>query len=291
MKLPSFEDHGDLNALRRAMNAEFVEYIGAPLGETITNDDLRRLEHEGIEIPLENVATLPDGTLAYKGQRVILYIRDVRQHRNESSIEHHLPRFHVADCDKLREMRANKRFDRYVVTNRESGEFLLNVRRFGATKFEEVERQLKVCQFCLSNIRWEDFDRIRHISHKRAEIVSGFTLQRYFEAYGRSFILDIPPHTEHTAPLDEYTVEFYRIAKQLKAERHFQCEECHIDLTSHKHYLHAHHVNGVKGDNVRSNIRILCIYHHAQQPYHSRMKETAEYKTFVRQFGPKVGAR
>ena len=86
-----------------------------------------RLELEkGKEIPLEEVESEFGGLLTYKGEQVLLYIKDTRQSR--FTLEH-LPkearRFHVAECQTLEAMRRKRRFERYVVTTRKDGIFLV----------------------------------------------------------------------------------------------------------------------------------------------------------------------
>src|SRR6185437_6474991 len=114
-----------------------------------------------IEIPLDEVRVLEDGTLAYKNQRVVLYIRDVKQYRRSQPTDADLPRFHVADCDKLKEMRSNNRYERYVVATRDTGVFTINFKPQGAQRFIKSDKQLCVCQLCLRRLDWDNFSRFR----------------------------------------------------------------------------------------------------------------------------------
>src|SRR6185437_13545466 len=108
---------------------------------------------------------LGDGTLAYKNQRVILYIRDIKQFRDKSPSDDHLPRYHLTDCDKLQEMRANNRYGRYVVATRDTGEFQVNLTRNGALR--QSDERLTVCQFCLGQLNWENFIVVRKDKRQR----------------------------------------------------------------------------------------------------------------------------
>jgi hypothetical protein len=240
-----------------------------------------------MEIPLEDVHVLPDGTLAYKNQRVVLYIRDIRHYRNRSIGDDGLSRFHVSNCEKLKEMRAHKRYDRYVVATRDTGIFQINLMS-EAGKFEKADRQLNVCQFCLGTINWQDFVEHRKYKERRAEIVSSFKLQMFFTRYGKTFISESPKYTEETGPLNDYDKNFQMIAQKIKEKRGYRCAKCGSDLSNYKKYLHAHHVNGLKYDNSESNIELLCIGEHARQPYHIHVKWMSEYKEFFQIVRPKL---
>lgn len=60
------------------MGAELREFKPPQSEDVLRPEEINRLAREGIEIPLDQVNVLPDGTLAYKNQRVVLYIRDVK---------------------------------------------------------------------------------------------------------------------------------------------------------------------------------------------------------------------
>ena len=115
MMLPDFVEFEPFKRLRRLMNAPLPDNFSS--GYTInrlTHDDLdKALEDiEGVMIEdINDIQVLPDGTLGYKHRRVLLYIRDKRAFPQQN-----LPKFHVADCSKLGQMRQNGRFGRYVIS-------------------------------------------------------------------------------------------------------------------------------------------------------------------------------
>ena len=82
MKLPDFTLDAELNRLRSAMQAAFREFTSAALANTLTADEVERLKNEGIEIPLEDVRVLNDGTHVYKGRRVSVAILPRENARN-----------------------------------------------------------------------------------------------------------------------------------------------------------------------------------------------------------------
>jgi len=282
MKLPDFAEDELLNALRTAMGAPRRAFSHTTNHVPLSHEEIERLAREGLEIPLERVEILNDETLAYKGRRVVLYIRDVKQYRNTSIHDSDLPRFHVTNCNKLKEMRSNNRYERYVVATRETGIFRINVMQPNSRRYRELDRNLRVCQFCLDTLNWDNFSTNRLSRIARTAIVQAFTLEQYFSIYQKTFIPEVPQHTSDTAPKNDYTADFQKIAAAIKKKRGYQCEECEIDLTDNSRYLHAHHRNGLQYDNQESNIALLCIEHHANQPYHGHLKKAPEYWTFLK---------
>lgn len=283
MKLPDFTDDPALNALRRVMGASLRDYT-PPASVSPTEAEIETLSKSGIDIPLDDVHVLPDGTLAYKNQRVVLYIRDVRHYRSHSIDERDWPRFHVANCDKLKEMRANKRYDRYVVATRDTGIFQINlVGEFNSK--EKRDQALNVCQYCLSAINWDEFVARRKYAEERKKIVAAFKLTNFYDLFGKTFIVEEPKHTDETAPLDVYDKNFNAIARKIKEKRGYRCGKCGCDFSNNKRFLHAHHINGVKSDNSEENIELLCIAEHARQAYHGHMNNLAslaEYHEYLR---------
>jgi hypothetical protein len=89
--------------------------------EVLTPDDLKNMNGEGLVVSINEVQELNDRTLAYKGQRVLLHIRDITIYHPD--VQQSLPKFHIANCRTLKDMRAKKRFDRYVVSTRTDGKF------------------------------------------------------------------------------------------------------------------------------------------------------------------------
>jgi hypothetical protein len=114
--------------------------------------ELEQLATEGKDVSIDDVAVLEDGTLSYKESRVLIYIRDISEFQNW------VPRFHIADCATLDQMKQKNAFARYVVATRDDGSFVVNVIGNG----RQVTRntmQLDVCQNCLDKLDFDGFSR------------------------------------------------------------------------------------------------------------------------------------
>lgn len=287
MKLPEFDDDPELNALRTAMGAGLRAYTPPPPSDILTIEEIERLAGEGIEIPLEEVQVLNDGTHVYKGRRVIVYIRDIAEYGGRAS----MPKYHLAMCSTLSKMMEAGRFKtRYVVATRDDGKF--SIQRIRGDIAVKGEEQLKVCQQCLDELGFKSFS-MRMPVHQRQEAVSRFSIKMFFDEFGKSCVWAMPKYDALSAPANVYSPVFYRISKALKEKRGYRCEEakCRIDLSaaSDRRFLHAHHLNADKSDNHPTNIKLLCIRCHSKEFQHSHVRDNPDYARFCTQF-PENGA-
>lgn len=288
MKLPDFEIDDELNSLRRAMGAELREYSAAPSSDVLTIEEIERLAGEGIEIPLDDVRVLNDGTHIYKGRRVVVYIRDVAEYGAQVT----MPKYHLAMCDTLNKMIVEGRYKkRYVVATRDDGQF--SIQRIRGDASVKSEEPLAVCQHCLDELKYKSFS-LRLGGFERAEAVRAFSLRGFFEEFGRSCVWAMPKYDATHAPANIYSPHFFRIAKALKQKRGYRCEQvdCKIDLSNREDqkFLHAHYIDADKSDNHPSNIKLLCIRCHALEFQHAHVRDNPDYSRFCAKF-PKAPQR
>jgi hypothetical protein len=282
VKLPNFETDIELNSLREAMGAELRPYSPAPPSDVLTIEEIERLAGEGIEIPLEDVRVLNDGTHFYKGRRVIVYIRDVAEYGARIS----MPKYHLAMCDTLHKMILRGRYKkRYVVATRDDGKF--SIQRIRGETLVKSEESLAVCQQCLDELKYRSFS-LRDDSVHRADAVHNFSLSLFFEEFGKSCVWAVPKYDAAHAPANIYSPQFYKISRALKQKRGYRCEQvdCEIDLSDpvNQRFLHAHHIDADKSENHSSNIKLLCIRCHAHEFHHAHMKENPDYTLFCAKF-------
>jgi hypothetical protein len=282
VKLPDFELDPGLNSLRQAMGAVLRDYFAAPSSGGLTIEEIERLAGEGIEIPLDEVRVLNDGTHVYKGRRVIVYIRDVAEYGARIS----MPKYHLAMCGTLNKMIEEGRYKkRYVVATRDDGKF--SIQRIRGDTFVKTEEPLDVCQQCLDELNYKSFS-LRMGGPQRADLVRKFSLQAFFEEFGKSCVWAMPKFDEVHAPANIYSPQFYRIVKAIKQRRGYRCEQisCGIDLSAaaNQKFLHAHHIDADKSDSHSSNIRLLCIRCHALEFQHAHVRDNPDYALFCSKF-------
>ncbi len=284
MQLPNFLIDADLLDLRHRMRADILGDLRLKArGDTLTEAELEKLSGVGIDVEWDQVRVLPDGTLAYKQTRVVLYIRDIHLYGQQSEPDR-MPKYHVADCRTLKDMRAQGRSNRYVIATRTDGLFSVNLLRAEQLRRSRDEA-LVVCQNCLAGLNFDGF-RFGLEQVQKRRIVSDFSLPRFFKVYPHSLLQRSDHDEDVTAPLNEYSRDFPEIAAKLKDQRGLRCEDCGILLAKHgeRRFLHVHHVNGMRYDNAISNLRLLCFGCHVEQPNHGHMRADPAYKEFIALF-------
>ena len=248
----------------RKMGASSIPWTSK--AESMNPPDIKEILAKGIlEVNIEDVESDDRELLTYKGEQVLLYIKDTKQTRD--ILENHVRdarRFHVAECRTLEQMRNDNRYDRYVVTRNTSGDFEVEYddTRIGGDRGETTSR-LMVCKNCLhtlnykgyacsyDNIIWEEFD-----------------IKEFLETYQTNFVV-LPRYTDETAPRGGYSDSWLQESRDYRESVHWKCESCKVDLSSNKNLLDTHHRNAVTRDDRMRNLQALCKLCHQKQPRHS----------------------
>lgn len=238
-------------------------------------EELRQELQQGKVIPDLGEVESRDGLLTHKGEQIVLYIKDTRQ---DKYTLFHDPqkskRFHVAECQTIREMRSKGRFERYVVTTRQDGRFLVEA----VDSDRELEAPLRVCKNCLTQLNWKGYARTKSL-----KLWVEFSLQDFFAEF-TTFFSSRPRYTDLTAPRGGYVKDWHRRATRLKQQCGWCCDGCSVNLSQHPSkdtLLHAHHKNGVTSDNSRENLACLCLVCHSEQPYHGRVKPSDAQRELI----------
>lgn len=244
---------------------------------SLSTMDRNSLETNGIVVTPNDIEFASDYTLTYKGERVVLYIRDV----NNYSDYNNDPRFHIARCKTLQLMFSYNRKHRYVISQREDGFFILNYQNSD----KPTEKKLQVCQNCLELISYNGY--YQKSPYKRA-IINNFSIVEFFIQYPKNpyALTKVGHHLASTAPRNKYPQNWHEISGSVKTKQNYTCSECGINLnnSSYRHFIHVHHKDGNKANNASHNLQVLCIRCHANQPYHEHMKKLANYREFIQLF-------
>lgn len=218
----------------------------------------------GLEVTDLGALQTVGGVLSVEGRQVLLYIPD--HHRNISdALSDGIKgkRFHIADCKTLDDMRNRGRFERYIVTNNLSG--LFRIHGIDALGHEvSGEARLHVCKNCLSALNYQGYEYLTGPS--RNKLHRKFSIPEFFERYS-SFFRYLPSGLSANDK-SGYTPDWAEVSAAVRANCRFCCDSCGVDLSEHRHLLHVHHIDGVKSNNSRDNLRPLCADCHKRQPMH-----------------------
>jgi hypothetical protein len=238
---------------------------------------------EGIELSnISEIQIVDNKLFVYNGIHVLVYIRDQFVKKQKRFIEY---KFHICSCKTIEEMINAKRFNRYVVSTRTDGIFLINTYDIDTDRKVEVMKneKLNVCKNCLMEIHYNGYN-----NHGRdLKIYQSFSIDEFFKKYSVGFKKK-PEHTDANAPLNEYSKGFETISYSFRPVNHWICEKCNINLENDKELLDTHHKNGMKSDDSFNNLQCLCVRCHAEQPFHDRLKETERHKRFIAKYREKV---
>jgi hypothetical protein len=273
MKLPNFKNSALFNNLRKIMgNVELVNWQSRLVWE---DPDFENWKNGliDIEVNIEEISVANDGSLEYKGNKTILYIRDQIMYKNPRYNNSREYKYHISWCSTLAQMKRQGRFkSRYFVSRRIDGKFKVNL-LYGDVIVEENKLvEMKVCRNCLDKLSFKGYSHQGKKSD-RNDVYNNFQISEFLESYG-SKIYTIPPQDVDTAPVNVYSNDFNQISSNYRKSQNWKCEQCGLDLSSNKRNLHTHHIDGNKSNNRYSNLQALCIECHSTQPNHSQMNNT-----------------
>ena len=87
---------------------------------------------------------------------------------------------------------------------------------------------------------------------------------------------------ESAVELDDFGGNFGEHAAVAMALAHYRCSQCDIDLAAAqlRRFLHVHHRGVVKYAKPISELVVLCIGCHANQPGHDLMRALLDFSEF-----------
>lgn len=254
----------DFSVLARLGQLMMPQGSGFTLGHVLKPFEPLDVElREGKEIRLDDL----DDTLALlsvRGRQVVLYIKD-HTNKFDAAIQDGRQgnRFHIAHCQALEEMRRKNRYQRYVATNRLDGLFPIEDASELGGKPRMGEARLRVCKYCLQRLNYKNSTDYA----ARQKNFETFSFTEFFSHYSTCFKY-MPTGLDEAANVG-YTPDWPELSKEIREAVGYLCDQCGIDLSKHRKLCDVHHVNGVKSDNRRENLRVLCKDCHRKQPMHS----------------------
>jgi hypothetical protein len=279
MKLIDFTNDANLNALREEMGAEFVEW-NVETWTPKSADSVRAQlgTRKGIELDedLEGLEIEDDETFSYKGEKVLLYIRD-QYYSDDPNREY---KYHICSCRTIDSMFEQGRKNRYVVTKNTSETFYVRLLENNVV-VEEGPREMRVCKSCLQELSYKGYGH--HASSRSKQVYREFALDEFFDLYGESRFAEKPDYDEYGAPKNKYPDNFDEISKRYRKKQDWVCEKCGLDLSSDRQWLHTHHIDHQKYNNGHQNLKALCLDCHAE--IHPQLRSNSEYRKFIATYG------
>jgi hypothetical protein len=271
-------DTTGLENIRIAMGADLIRHGSTEWASTIPSNIIGILVTDGADVPINDVFVNPNGTLEYLGRRILVYIRD--QHAFNY-------KFHFVDCTTLKTMRQQNRYNRYVVTERTDGYFVVNRENERGEKIRR-EDKLGVCKCCLKEFNYQNYNNLTQ--REQSDKINKFNIEEFFNFCEQTGIMSSllrPKYSDITAPIDEYPEDWEAISKERRRIKSYKCEECGLLLEQDKHLLQVHHVDHCRYNNSPDNLRVLCIRCHSHQtgPGHNRLRHKEEFAEFQKKYG------
>lgn len=273
MQLPQFGFNDAFERLRKAMGATEIVEVGEP--------EWSDWNGFGIDVgDISEVKANPDGTLSFRGRRVLVYIRDQFLGKDDQ-LRHY--RYHVAECRTLETMRQQERFGRYVVTTRTDRQFVVNLFRRGETApvKPNEEREMEVCKNCLTTLDWESYTTLSGKAKTRCW--REFEPGRFLDKYG-SRVKGLPAHSPETAPLNQYPNDWNEISLAVRVKSRWRCQKCGRSLAAPgaRRWLHVHHRDGNRANCAPGNLEALCLGCHQREFGHEQLSSSPDWAQFQR---------
>lgn len=276
MKLINFYNSKQLNSLLEQMGAELKRIETPNSWEGIDDSKLAELLKTGeVEIELDEIKT-KDGVFEYKGRKVIVYIRD--QYSKYYSRGY---KFHLTKCNTISKAFQNRRNSRYVVSLRTDGQFKINLLEDNVIVKKDLIEPMNVCKNCLEQINYKKYKA--HPYRIKTNIYENFDLAEYFNQFKQSNLNTGLFRNANNAPLNVYNKNFDLKSKTIREKKNYKCEDCGIDLSKQEHrkFAHVHHRDGDKSNDNPTNLEVLCIECHSNQPGHERLKYNPDFRDFT----------
>lgn len=185
-----------------------------------------------------------------------------------------LHKYHFTKCKTLEKMFNKGRKNRYYLAQRTDGTFSYNVIEDNEVIYDSKRQKLNVCKNCLS-VLMELTKKQYDVQNFKPTDVFNTNMVKLSETG-----IDL----ECNAVPNIYSNDWNKIAKKAKQQVNWKCEQCDINFTQDKGYLHCHHIDANRANNLLTNLKVLCIKCHAEQPNHEHLKKLPKYGDFLTKY-------
>lgn len=189
-------------------------------------------------------------------------------------------RYHIFNCDVLERARNEGWRTKYKMTTRKDGMFYYRF-IYNNRIYREIRGQkLYLCKQCITKgqtifsrnrivVRWPEFQLLQFL---KLEIPN-------------DSIQGISTIAESSSP-SVYSRDWKNISDKFRNSigwrcQNLSCKKPNLNSKSLRRFLHVHHRNLDKSDNSLLNLIALCIACHANQPNHSHVKNSPDYKAYI----------
>lgn len=173
---------------------------------------------KGLDVGLDDIQVGGDKTLIYKGKNVVVYIRDQYSYDTQY-------KYHISWCSTMEKMRDTGRLNRYVISRRIDGTFVVNMMDKGSHKMIEENRiaSLGVCKNCLKLLDYNGYSTAYW--EKKSIIYDQFKLSEFFNKYDSKF-RQLPKYYDSNGPINQYPSNWDKISREYRQFKKWICEKC-----------------------------------------------------------------
>ena len=212
---------------------------------------------------------LPGGLFMHKSRAGTLHIPDYDVVQADVEVDPKKgPKFHITDCRTIEESKLEYRYDRFVFSVPTHGRFKIHpFTDESKTERSDIEIRLLPCKNC-----FEELEYIPPHGPRRNQIVESFRIDDFLKEHSPHFRC-LPTHTSNTMPPGKYPQNWLNNSTKVRERNGWKCTDCAVDCQEDKNLLHAHHIDGNRGNVKRSNLTALCVLCHKRIHDHLDVEE------------------
>lgn len=294
-KLPDFSQSKIFTDLFRKMNTKYSETLDKVEWENYSIEKQILLKGEAEIVSSEDFIQFLeiDGVFRINGKPVLLYIRDqsryienIDSYTNENYESEY--KYHLMCCRTVHNIIFRQKRDRYVYKDylfEEKPKFKVNIIEDRRSK-ELDNVKLKVCQNCINESGIANLKSMNWTM--KQNFIQNFTPKEFCRDHKNSYVKSVVGSSYMRKEIDMYPKNWHKISSNYKKTTSYKCENCNIDLSQYKKYLHVHHT-GRKDQNEDKYLKSLCVDCHANvNQSHYFIRSQRQYRVFINDIKPRL---